>query len=105
MSVVEPPASGAEALERVLEQYGRPVGPDGVPAAMHVEEFESGYVVYPSFPLPEPINGVPQPAEPGGSNYVVAKDNGEIGVVPNYPPAKAIEVFERFYRSGDAPTG
>lgn len=94
------PASGEEAVARVMEAYGRPSWPDGTPAPMNVKEYEVGFVVWPTFPQPEPVNGVPQPAEPGGSHYVVAKDNGQIALVPNFPPDTAIEVFVRHYRNG-----
>lgn len=55
--------------------------------------------MYAALPPTAPVNGVPRPAEPGGSQVVVAKDNGEIALVPSLPPALAIEVFRRHCRA------
>ncbi|MEV8312066.1 hypothetical protein AB0P36_33360 [Streptomyces flavidovirens] len=101
----EQPARGPtcpeEALELVKSRFGRPTLPDGTLVPLQVEEFDLGYVVYAVYPKPAAVAGVPQqPAEPGGSSLVVAKDNGEIATVPNYPPELAIKVFKKHYRSG-----
>ncbi|MET9516903.1 hypothetical protein [Streptomyces sp. NPDC002994] len=93
------PSTPEEALRLVLGRFGQPRLPDGSPAPMRVEEFDIGYVVYAVFPQPTAVNGVPRPAEPGGSHVVVAKDDGETALVPNFPPELAIEVFRRHYRA------
>jgi hypothetical protein len=92
------PGNAEEALELVRRRFGQPTLPDGTPAPMRVHEFDLGYVVYTVVPKPTGPGGVPLPAPPGGSNFVVAKDNGEIATVPNYPPEQAAQVFRKHYR-------
>ncbi|MGW7197662.1 hypothetical protein [Streptomyces chryseus] len=96
------PADAQEALELVQDRFGLPTLPDGTSAPLRAHEFDLGYVVYAVCPPPADVGGVPQPAEPGGSNFVVAKDNGEIVTVPNYPVELAIQVFKKHYRAGRA---
>ncbi|MGP4002253.1 hypothetical protein [Streptomyces sp. 8N706] len=60
-----------------------------------MHEFDIGYLVY-AFPPSTAPNGAPP--EPGGSNIVISKVNGDISYVPNYPPETAIETYRRFYR-------
>lgn len=92
------PVDPEEALELVKGRFGQPTLPDGTLAPLLVQEFDLGYVVYAVFPKPTAVGGVPQPAEPGGSNFIVAKDSSEITTLPNYPPELAIQVFRKHYR-------
>ncbi|MFE7441496.1 hypothetical protein ACFU7X_13665 [Streptomyces chartreusis] len=90
-----PPASAEEALAIVRSRYAQPKLPDGTPAELGVEEFDIGYLVYAVFPPVTDAAGRPQPAPPGGSKIVVAKDTGESVTVPNYPTQTAIALYRR----------
>lgn len=90
-----PPRNPDEALETVLRTYGRPTRPDGTPLPLRVREFSVGYLVYATAPPLPPADGIPQPAAPGGSCFIVAKDTGQTTPVPNYPPDQAIDVYLR----------
>jgi hypothetical protein len=63
-----------------------------------VHEFDTGYLVYATFPVSRGPHPLPPPA--GGSNVVISKVNGCITDVPNYPPDEAVAVYRRFYRPG-----
>lgn len=89
------PANADDAVEIVLEQFARPYWPDGTPAPLHTHEFEEGYLVYASQP---PRDARMLPPEPGGSQFVVRKSNGDVTTVPNYPAQTAIETYRKFYR-------
>ncbi|WP_234439887.1 hypothetical protein [Streptomyces bicolor] len=88
-----PPATPEQALAIVRSRYAQPTLPDGTPAPMHVHEFDLGYLVYATFPPTTDASGRPQPAPPGGSKIVVAKDTGETVTVPNYPVEAAIALY------------
>ncbi|WP_330356484.1 hypothetical protein [Streptomyces chartreusis] len=90
-----PPASAEEALAIVRSRYAQPKLPDGTSAELRVEEFDIGYLVYAVFPPVTDAAGRPQPAPPGGSKIVVAKDTGESVTVPNYPTQTAIALYRR----------
>lgn len=90
------PASGDDAIEIVLEQFARPYWPDGSPAPLHAHEFEEGYLVYATYPPHD--DPTSPPPNPGGSNFVVRKSNGDVTTVPNYPTEMAIEVYRKFYQ-------
>ncbi|MFI5758879.1 hypothetical protein [Streptomyces sp. NPDC051569] len=94
------PRTPGEAVHLVRRRFGQPTLPDDTPAPLHVHEFDLGYVVYGVLPRPTDQGGVPRPAQPGGSSFVVTKDSGDIATVPNYPPEQAAEVFRRHYRPG-----
>ncbi|TJZ59097.1 hypothetical protein FCH28_02890 [Streptomyces piniterrae] len=89
------PTNAEEALESVRRQYGQPRSFDGSLAPLHVQEFDLGYLVYATFAKPVDQNGRPVPAQPGGSNFVVAKDTGKISTVPNYPPEQSIALYRK----------
>ncbi|MGW2919644.1 hypothetical protein ACWDBF_17545 [Streptomyces angustmyceticus] len=90
-----PPSSPDEALAIVRSRYAEPKLPDGSPAPMHVHEFDIGYLVYATFPRTPDASARPQPAQPGGSKIIVAKDTGETVTVPNFPTEAAIELYRK----------
>ncbi|KWT60969.1 hypothetical protein ADL21_15830 [Streptomyces albus subsp. albus] len=92
-----PPTTPEEALAIVLSRYAHPKLADGSPAPMHVDEFDIGYLVYPSYPPTEPVDPAvpPMPAPPGGVKVVVAKDTGEMVTVPNVANESAIASYRR----------
>ncbi|WP_246101715.1 hypothetical protein [Streptomyces cyaneus] len=90
-----PPTTPEQALAIVRSRYARPKLPDGTPAELCVEEFDIGYLVYAVFPPVTDAAGRPQPAPPGGSKIVVAKDTGEAVTVPNYPTEAAIALYRK----------
>jgi hypothetical protein len=95
------PASAGEALEIGRTQF--PASwPDGSAPRLQVHEFDTGYLVYATFPVSQDPNPLPPAA--GGSNVVISKVNGDITDVPNYPPDEAVAVYRRFYRPA-APGG
>lgn len=100
----EVPQSAAEAERLVRARFAVPAAPDGSPGQLRVTEFPLGYVVRTAAPPPERSGSTPRPAEPGGSSFIVARDNGEIVTVPNYPPSQAIEVFRKRFRPTAPPT-
>ncbi|MEU9114472.1 hypothetical protein AB0D04_22440 [Streptomyces sp. NPDC048483] len=88
------PTSAEEALAAARKHF-RPRCEDGTLAPLHVEEFDIGYLIHATFPpRPDPTTPPPQ----GGSHLVIAKDNGQLGYVPNLPPEYAIEVYRKHYR-------
>ncbi|MFJ5799928.1 hypothetical protein [Streptomyces decoyicus] len=90
-----PPTTPEEALAIVRSRYAEPTLADGSPAPMHVEEFDIGYLVYTEYPDTTDASGEPQPAPPGGSKIVVAKDTGETVTVPNFPTETAIALYRQ----------
>ncbi|MFF0733937.1 hypothetical protein ACFYVK_20205 [Streptomyces chartreusis] len=90
-----PPTTAEQALAIVRGRYAQPKLPDGTPAELRVEEFDIGYLVYAVFPPITDAAGRPQPAPPGGSKIVVAKDTGETVTVPNYPTQTAIALYRK----------
>ncbi|WP_328386938.1 hypothetical protein OHS81_25275 [Streptomyces sp. NBC_00400] len=90
-----PPTTPEEALALVRSRYAEPKLPDGSPAPLHVHEFDIGYLVYAASPRTPDASGPPQPAPPGGSKIIVAKDTGETVTVPNFPTEAAIELYRK----------
>ncbi|MET9967257.1 hypothetical protein ABZZ80_15375 [Streptomyces sp. NPDC006356] len=90
-----PPTTTEQALAIVRSRYAQPKLPDGTAAELRVEEFDIGYLVYAVFPPVTDATGRPQPAPPGGSKIVVAKDTGETVTVPNYPTEAAIALYRK----------
>ncbi|MGW7017904.1 hypothetical protein ACWGGS_00725 [Streptomyces decoyicus] len=90
-----PPTTPEEALAIVRSRYAEPTLADGSPAPMRVEEFDIGYLVYTEYPDTTDASGEPQPAPPGGSKIVVAKDTGETVTVPNFPAETAIALYRQ----------
>ncbi|MER5937511.1 hypothetical protein ABT121_09355 [Streptomyces sp. NPDC001928] len=88
-----------QALAIVRSRFAQPRLPDGTPAELRVEEFDTGYLVYPVFPLVRDAAGRPRPAPPGGGKIVVSKETGETVTVPNYPNETAIALYRRQRRS------
>ncbi|MFE6625037.1 hypothetical protein [Streptomyces sp. NPDC057740] len=89
------PSTTEQALAIVRARYAQPTLPDGTPAELRAEEFDVGYLVYAVFPPVTDAAGQPQPAPPGGSKIVVAKDTGETVTVPNYPTEAAIALYRK----------
>lgn len=90
-----PPTTPDEALAIVRSRYAEPTLADGSPAPMQVEEFDIGYLVYAEYPDTLDASDEPQPAPPGGSNIIVAKDTGETVTVPNLPTETAIALYRQ----------
>ncbi|MFG2532466.1 hypothetical protein [Streptomyces sp. NPDC048516] len=90
-----PPTTPEEALAIVRSRYAEPELPDGSPAPLHAHEFDIGYLVYAVSPRTPDASGSPQPAPPGGSKIIVAKDTGETVTVPNFPTETAIELYRK----------
>ncbi|WP_327665323.1 hypothetical protein [Streptomyces sp. NBC_00498] len=67
----------------------------GNPAPLHVVEFDTGFLVHAVMPPPPPGTQAPL----GGSHMVIAKDDGAITYVPNFPPDSAIELYRGLRRS------
>ncbi|GAA2286273.1 hypothetical protein GCM10010145_65980 [Streptomyces ruber] len=97
-----PPTTPEEALAIVRSRYAQPTLPDGTAAPLHVHEFDLGYLVYATFPPTTDAAGRPQPAPPGGSKIVVAKDTGETVTVPNYPTEAAVDLYRQQRRQREA---
>ncbi|MFD7920476.1 hypothetical protein ACFV3R_14775 [Streptomyces sp. NPDC059740] len=89
------PTSQEEALEIGRQHFPAPGSPGG-PTNLFVHEFDAGYLVHASWPPPEDPQA--PPAEPGGSNVVISKINGDVTFVPNFPPEEAVELYHRWYR-------
>ncbi|BDM67436.1 hypothetical protein HEK616_09230 [Streptomyces nigrescens] len=81
------PATPEEALEIAGSRF-KPRCHDGTPAALHVEEFDIGYLVYATFPPTEPRSF-------GGSHVVISKADGALTFVPNFPPKSAIALYRK----------
>ncbi|MEV7378260.1 hypothetical protein [Streptomyces lydicus] len=58
-----------------------------------MHEFDLGYLIQVGWPLPE--DPTAPPAEPGGSNIIIAKATGEVTYVRNHPPEQAMEHYRR----------
>ncbi|MGW3007639.1 hypothetical protein ACWC9R_02220 [Streptomyces sp. NPDC001219] len=86
------PATADEALE-IGRRHFPEVGSPGGPAELFVHEFDIGYLIHAGWPLPE--DPTAPPAEPGGSNVVIAKSDGEVSFLPNFPPEPAVELYHR----------
>ncbi|MFF8370631.1 hypothetical protein ACF05W_17505 [Streptomyces lydicus] len=89
------PANEDEALE-IGRQHFPEIGSPGGPTGLFVHEFDAGYLVHASWPVPE--DPTAPPSEPGGSNVAISKENGDVTFLPNFPPAEAVELYHRFYR-------
>ncbi|MEU9114331.1 hypothetical protein AB0D04_21725 [Streptomyces sp. NPDC048483] len=88
------PASAEEALAVARTRF-QPLWEDGSPAPLHVEEFDIGYLIYAEFP---PVEDPFTELSYGGSNLVIAKADGALSYVPNFPPESAIELYRTRYR-------
>ncbi|MFJ5677635.1 hypothetical protein [Streptomyces sp. NPDC093097] len=89
------PTNEGEALDigrRLFPEVGSPGGP----ASLHVHEFDLGYLIQAGWPLP--VDPTALPAEPGGSNIIIAKGTGEVTYIPNFPPKHAVEHYHRLRR-------
>ncbi|MFG2827894.1 hypothetical protein [Streptomyces sp. NPDC048434] len=84
------PTNEAEALEIGRRHYPEVGSPDG-PTGLFVHEFDDGYLIHASWPPAE--DPTAPPAEPGGSNVVIAKADGEVTFLPNFPPESAVELY------------
>ncbi|MGG2462930.1 hypothetical protein ACO0M4_24475 [Streptomyces sp. RGM 3693] len=89
------PTSADHALE-IGRAYFPPVGSPGGPVSLLVHVFDEGYLVHAGWPAPE--DPTAPPAGPGGTNIVIAKSNGDVTTVPNFPPESAISVYRQWYR-------
>ncbi|MFF9479948.1 hypothetical protein [Streptomyces sp. NPDC014733] len=86
------PRSADEALE-IGRNHFPPVGAPGGPTGLFVHEFAEGYLIHAGRPSPEGPD-VP-PAQPGGSHVVIAKENGELTFLPDFPPPDAVALYRR----------
>ncbi|ARF55421.1 hypothetical protein [Streptomyces gilvosporeus] len=89
------PATAEEALEIGRAHYPA-VGSPGGPSGLFVHEFDVGYLIHASWPAPEGPAGIPR--DPGGSHIVIAKRDGGVTAVPNFPPESAVEVYRTWHR-------
>ncbi|WP_241777682.1 hypothetical protein [Streptomyces sp. CT34] len=90
--------TSAEHARDIGRAYFPPVGsPDG-PVSILVHEFDEGYLVQAGWPAPEDPTALP--SSPGGANIVIAKSDGEVTYVPNFPPEPAIELYRRIRHPG-----
>ncbi|WP_268977861.1 hypothetical protein [Streptomyces sp. GS7] len=88
--------TSAEHARDIGRAYFPPVGsPDG-PVSILVHEFDEGYLVQAGWPAPEDPTALP--SSPGGANIVIAKSDGEVTHVPNFPPEPAIALYRRTRR-------
>ncbi|MFG2094458.1 hypothetical protein [Streptomyces sp. NPDC048612] len=85
------PKAADEALTAARAHF-RPRCHDGTPAAVHVREFDSGYLIYATYPPTEPRSF-------GGSHLVISKTDGALTFVPNFPPDSAIAHYRKRRRS------
>lgn len=79
------PANADEALE-IGRQHFPEIGSPGGPSGLFVHEFDIGYLIHASWP--PAADPTAPPAEPGGSNVVIAKDDGEVSFLPNFPRSR-----------------
>ncbi|UQA95493.1 hypothetical protein [Streptomyces halobius] len=93
------PANADEALE-IGRNHFREVGSPGGPSGLFVHEFDIGYLIHASWPRPE--DPTAPPMELGGSNVVIAKADGEVSFLPNFPPEAAVELYHGTYRPNGA---
>ncbi|MGW2627992.1 hypothetical protein ACWC2K_01470 [Streptomyces chattanoogensis] len=89
------PANEADALE-IGRRHFPEVGSPGGPSGLFVHEFDIGYLIHASWPRRE--DPTAPPSEPGGSNVIIAKADGEVSFVPNFPPEDAVELYHESYR-------
>ncbi|QTZ91821.1 hypothetical protein [Streptomyces auratus] len=89
------PTNADEALA-IGRQHFPEVGSPGGPVELFVHECDLGYLIHAGWP--PPADPTAPPAEPGGSNVVVSKSDGEVSFLPNFPPETAVELFHRSYR-------
>lgn len=83
------PATAEEALA-IGRGHFPGVWPGGEKPALHVQEFDIGYLIYPVFPPREDPTAYPR--DPGGSHI------GAVSALPNYPPEQAVELYRRHFR-------
>ncbi|GFE17087.1 hypothetical protein Sgleb_51340 [Streptomyces glebosus] len=86
------PANADEALE-IGRQHFPEVGSPGGPSGLFVHEFDIGYLIHASWP--PAADPTAPPAEPGGSNVVIDKADGEVSFLPNFPPESAAKLYHR----------
>lgn len=86
------PTNETEALEIGRRHFPR-LGSPGGPVGLSVHEFDIGYLIRAGWPRRE--NPTARPSQPGGSNVVIAKDDGEVTFLPNYPPKEAVALYHR----------
>ncbi|MFG3256345.1 hypothetical protein [Streptomyces sp. NPDC048172] len=82
------PTTADEALAAARTRY-QVLDPDGNPAPLHVAEFDTGFLIH-------AVMRPPQPGEQtsmGGSHMVIAKSDGTVTYVPNFPPDSAIALY------------
>ncbi|MFJ9468566.1 hypothetical protein [Streptomyces caniferus] len=84
------PTNEAEALE-IGRNHFPAVGSPGGPVALYVHEFDIGYLIHAGWPPAE--DPTAPPADPGGSNVVISKIDGEVTSLPNFPPESAVELY------------
>lgn len=89
------PTNEAEALE-IGQKHFPEVGSPGGPTDLYVYEFDIGYLIHAGWPANEDATG--RPSDPGGSNIVISKIDGEVARVPNFPEEDAAELYRRVYR-------
>ena len=82
-----PPRTADEALAIARTTF-QPQCADGTPAALNVQEFDLGFLIYATFPPTEPPSY-------GGSHLVISKTDGSTMYVPNFPPDSAISLYRR----------
>ncbi|MFB7633717.1 hypothetical protein ACFC0M_22630 [Streptomyces sp. NPDC056149] len=92
--------TSAEHAREIGSAYFPPVGSPGGPVSLFVHEFAEGYLIHAGWPAPE--DPTAPPANPGGTNIVLTKANGDVTTVPNFPPESAIAVYRQWYRPGTA---
>ncbi|WP_406217727.1 hypothetical protein [Streptomyces decoyicus] len=88
------PTNEAEALV-IGRQHFPEVGSPGGPSELYVHEFDIGYLIHAGWPAPE--DPTARPSEPGGTNVVISKIDGEVADVPNFPPEDAVELYRESY--------
>lgn len=77
------PTNADEALA-IGRRHFPEVGSPGGPAELFVHEFDLGYLIHAGWP--PPADPTAPPAEPGGSNVVVSKADGEVSFLPRRRP-------------------
>ncbi len=98
MSSNAPVPSTPDEAVAIARAYCPPTWPDGSPMGLAVHEFDTGYLVYATgAPEPDPTR---PPENLGGSHIVIAKDDGEVSFVPNFPFEDAIRLYREHYRPG-----
>ncbi|WP_399094208.1 hypothetical protein ACGH2B_25170 [Streptomyces sp. BBFR2] len=90
------PVTAEEALTAARARF-QVLDPAGNPAPLHVAEFDIGFLIHAVMPPPPPGARTPL----GGSHMVIAKSDGAVTYVPNFPPDSAIALYRGLRR----PTG